>query len=95
MGPELAIVVLERLRKGNLLSILNDPKVGSFNSPTRLRIAFEIASALQFCHTNGILHLDVKPQNVLLDFQGNCKLTDFGNSRRMSDLMLSSNYTKV
>ena len=95
LGPEKGIVVLERLRKGNLLTILNDPNVRNWDHQTLLRIALEIASGLQFCHANGILHLDVKPQNILIDSKGCCKLTDFGNSRRLSDLILSSNYTKV
>ncbi|XP_010533334.1 PREDICTED: CBL-interacting serine/threonine-protein kinase 7-like, partial [Tarenaya hassleriana] len=40
----------------------------------------KLASALRFCHQNGVAHRDVKPQNLLLDREGNLKVSDFGLS---------------
>ncbi|XP_065863189.1 CBL-interacting serine/threonine-protein kinase 7-like [Euphorbia lathyris] len=40
----------------------------------------QLCSALQFCHQNGVAHRDVKPQNLLLDADGNLKVSDFGLS---------------
>ncbi|KAF5752347.1 putative CBL-interacting serine/threonine-protein kinase [Tripterygium wilfordii] len=40
----------------------------------------QLVSALHFCHQNGVAHRDVKPQNLLLDQNGNVKVSDFGLS---------------
>lgn len=41
-------------------------------------IMSSIGSALAFAHENGVLHLDIKPQNIMIDKSGNVKLLDFG-----------------
>nr|XP_043630554.1 CBL-interacting serine/threonine-protein kinase 7-like [Erigeron canadensis] len=40
----------------------------------------QLVSALHFCHQNGVAHRDLKPQNLLLDKNGNLKISDFGFS---------------
>ena len=51
-----------------------------------LRIALSgILSALQFLHSNGVIHGDIKPSNMLVDQQGRVKLGDFGLARRASN----------
>jgi serine/threonine-protein kinase len=48
-----------------------------------LEIAVEVARGLAFAHQNGIIHRDVKPQNVLLNGDGQAKVTDFGIARTL------------
>ncbi len=43
----------------------------------RLRLVLEVGEALAFAHEQGVIHRDVKPQNILLDGAGRARLTDF------------------
>jgi tRNA A-37 threonylcarbamoyl transferase component Bud32 len=47
------------------------------------RIVIEICYALQYAHEEGIVHLDIKPSNILLDKKGRVKIADFGLARLM------------
>jgi len=55
------------------------------NVMTKARILRESASALAYIHTKGILHRDVKPDNILLTDTLTAKLMDFGISTIVRD----------
>jgi serine/threonine protein kinase len=42
------------------------------------RIISQVGDALDYAHSQGIVHRDVKPSNILIDQRGNCLLSDFG-----------------
>jgi tetratricopeptide (TPR) repeat protein len=50
-----------------------------------LRVAGEIAEALQEAHARGFLHRDLKPSNIMLTEQGHVKVLDFGLAKRIED----------
>ena len=52
---------------------------------TCTRYVSQLASALAYCHGEGVLHLDVKPANVIVARSGDLKLGDFGSARSAHD----------
>ena len=70
-------LVMEYVEGATLTQVLAD-----YNDEITLDIVsavFEsVSRALEVAHENGVLHFDIKPDNVLIDAQGNVKVTDFG-----------------
>jgi tetratricopeptide (TPR) repeat protein len=56
---------------------------GSLTTEEATRIGGEVAEALHFAHTRGIIHRDVKPANVMLAVNGHVKVMDFGVAKRV------------
>jgi len=48
-----------------------------------LELAIQVARGLAYAHQNGVVHRDVKPQNVILNGHGQAKVTDFGIARSL------------
>ena len=60
----------------NLASLLR--RIGRLPTDKALEIARQLCAGLAAAHEKGVLHRDLKPANVMLDGQGNVRITDFG-----------------
>ena len=72
--PDCAYLVM-RLLPSNLRIRLEQ---GRLLTQEIIRLVDQIASALAISHRQGVVHRDIKPDNILLDTQGNAYLSDFG-----------------
>ena len=72
-------IVFEYIDGENLKELV--VRKGRLEVREALEIALEIAHGLAFAHEHGLVHRDVKPQNVLLNGDGRAKVTDFGIAR--------------
>jgi len=74
-------IVFEYIEGENLKELV--VRRGRLEVREALEIALEVARGLAFAHDNGLIHRDVKPQNVLLNGDGRAKVTDFGIARTL------------
>ena len=71
-------IVMELYPGGSLADLINE--VGRLNTREALEVGVSIASALHASHQSGVLHCDLKPQNILISKFGQPALGDFGIS---------------
>jgi serine/threonine protein kinase len=75
-------IAMRYMPSGSLDDILRD---GPMNNDKILSIISQIAPALDYAHSKGVLHRDLKPSNVLMDDDGGAFITDFGIARVLND----------
>jgi eukaryotic-like serine/threonine-protein kinase len=74
-------IVFEHIPGENLKEVVE--REGQLPVAQALALTHQIARGLAFAHQHGVVHRDVKPQNVLVDESGTAKVTDFGIARSL------------
>ena len=69
-------IAMEHMTGGSLEDLIL--RRGPLGPSEAARLASQVAEALHAAHRRGIVHRDIKPQNVLIDEAGNAKVADFG-----------------
>ncbi|WP_317414549.1 serine/threonine-protein kinase [Thermophilibacter provencensis] len=73
-----AYIVMEYVDGLNLAELLARVEGGRLTCEECAQVLDSVARALEFAHENRVLHLDIKPTNIMIDRQGVVKLADFG-----------------
>ncbi len=75
-------IILEYIEGQTAKEMLKEQ--GRFDARKAIHIGTQVCDALIHAHERGIIHRDIKPQNVLINARGRVKLTDFGIARDAS-----------
>ncbi|KAI9653098.1 MAG: hypothetical protein M1831_006182 [Alyxoria varia] len=77
-------IFLEYISGGSVGSCLR--KHGKFEEPVVSSLTRQTLIGLAYLHTSGILHRDLKADNILLETDGTCKISDFGISKKSDNI---------
>ena len=81
-GPPAVFLVMELVEGSTLRDFLNEN--GSLSVEQTIQFITPVLSALAAAHLIGIIHRDVKPENILISKDGRIKVADFGLARNMT-----------
>ena len=90
-SQEMNYIVMEYVEGTDLKDYVRQR--GALHPIEAVRIMMQIVSAIAAAHQNRIIHRDIKPQNILIDKEGNVKITDFGIAVALSDTSLTQTNT--
>jgi serine/threonine-protein kinase SRK2 len=80
--PRNILLVIELAEGGELFDIVANQ--GGVSEPTARKLFQEILLAVEYCHSQGVFHRDLKLENVLRSTDGSLKVTDFGMAKDIS-----------
>jgi len=81
-------IVMELIEGRNLKELIRER--APFSVPEAFAIGQQVASALDFAHKRGLIHRDVKPQNIMVTMDRVAKVTDFGIARTLDEESLTA-----
>lgn len=81
---------MEFMPSGSIRTLLN--KFGSFQEKLVKKYTKQILEGLEYLHSNGIIHRDIKGANILVDRDGSVKLTDFGAAKHLGSALINDSY---
>ncbi|MBE5798028.1 MAG: Stk1 family PASTA domain-containing Ser/Thr kinase [Clostridiales bacterium] len=87
MDGENRYLIMEYVKGQTLKEVIQQS--GRIRPATAVQITIRILSALQHAHQNGIIHRDIKPQNILVHADGHIKVADFGIARMANSSTLT------
>jgi eukaryotic-like serine/threonine-protein kinase len=76
-------IVMELVKGKTLRELLQQ---GGVDTETALRFTAGILDALEYSHSKGIIHRDIKPGNIMITDAGEIKVMDFGIARALADI---------
>lgn len=78
-------IAMELAAGGSLDQLMKNSPAGEIDVTRVLKLCQQVAQALRCASDQGLVHGDVKPENILLDANGNAKLVDFGLAGMKND----------
>ena len=81
--PDSAFLVMRYLRGGSLRDRID--RHGILDTEAAGKVLEQVGAALTFAHRNGVVHRDIKADNILLDEDGNAYLGDFGIAKEVGN----------
>lgn len=87
------LLYLEYISGGSIKYILD--KYGTLNENLIKIFLIQIIDGLEYLHSKGIVHRDIKSANILLDVKGNIKLFDFGCSGQFKEKSLNFEINEI
>ncbi|KAF8078698.1 kinase-like domain-containing protein [Lyophyllum atratum] len=90
-SPEYLSIFLEYVPGGTISSCLQNH--GRFSEEVTKSFARQMLQGLEYLHCMGILHRDLKSDNILVEPSGVCKISDFGISKQAEDIIQGRAFT--
>lgn len=73
-----AFLIMEAIEGPSLTQLIDEAPERMMSLDATAAVASAVGDALDFAHSNQLLHLDIKPDNILIDASGQVKVSDFG-----------------